>query len=503
MKSFALLILVAGILMAQPTIPPGGGSPPPVTVNPSLSPYVVRGASTPPTSGCGYWANGRLYSTGIPCGQDVSVAWSQITGKPLQFTPTYHATDHGQAGVDALTLAIAQITGLQVALDAKAAGPSTQPTDSQIALWDGITGRLLKALSISGVLKVTNGVPSAVAGSNTDCVHVDGTSGVCGGGNGSSWSGNVDPVEMGTGAASIQPGRVGYGDFTATGATVGTGLAPIWPALETGLVPLAMRVTASDTIRVWVLNESNAAINPATAQYGATAQGGIAAGGDSTTVANSGATGAAVLKSATNVTARKLRAISGLTIQEQTDTIDFTVTGGGGTGLPSMSGHGGKVITNDGVETASWESLEGGAAVLITQLSGKKVFSVRPEVVGFLAGDNNWNGTNSFTGKLVTTPSATQTLIATDPISIGLVSVKQISAASGITLSSAPTIADGDDGQHVWLVNVGSYAIVLQDEANLANSNLCTISDANLTVPVKGAVHLLFNTAAGCWIEVK
>jgi hypothetical protein len=66
--------------------------------------------------------------------------------------------------------------------------------------------------------------------------------------------------------------------------------------------------------------------------------GGPGSGGVDTTAAdNSGSTGASVLKPGTNVTGRKLRAISGVTITETTDDITFEVTGGGGGSYISSS----------------------------------------------------------------------------------------------------------------------------------------------------------------------
>lgn len=56
---------------------------------------------------------------------------------------------------------------------------------------------------------------------------------------------------------------------------------------------------------------------------------GAGGGGESTSVANSGATGASVLKTGTNVTARKIKAGANCTVTENTDDIEVTCTGGG------------------------------------------------------------------------------------------------------------------------------------------------------------------------------
>lgn len=65
--------------------------------------------------------------------------------------------------------------------------------------------------------------------------------------------------------------------------------------------------------------------------------GGGGGSGDTTSVANSGATGASVLKTGTNVTARKIKAGTNVTVTEGTDDITIAASGSGtvtsGTGL--------------------------------------------------------------------------------------------------------------------------------------------------------------------------
>ena len=46
--------------------------------------------------------------------------WSTITGKPSTFAPSAHASSHGAAGGDPITVTVGQVTGLQAALDARA-----------------------------------------------------------------------------------------------------------------------------------------------------------------------------------------------------------------------------------------------------------------------------------------------------------------------------------------------------------------------------------------------
>lgn len=60
---------------------------------------------------------------------------------------------------------------------------------------------------------------------------------------------------------------------------------------------------------------------------------GVAASGDTTSVSNSGASGASVLKTSTNVTARKLVAGTNVTVTENTDDITIAASGGSDTPL--------------------------------------------------------------------------------------------------------------------------------------------------------------------------
>lgn len=55
---------------------------------------------------------------------DITPDWAALSGKPATFPPSSHAAAHGAAGADPVTVAIAQVTGLQTALDGKQAAGS-------------------------------------------------------------------------------------------------------------------------------------------------------------------------------------------------------------------------------------------------------------------------------------------------------------------------------------------------------------------------------------------
>jgi hypothetical protein len=62
-----------------------------------------------------------------------SASWASLSGKPATFAPSSHAASHGSAGSDPVSVAISQVTGLQVALDGKqSAGSYVLTTDSRL-----------------------------------------------------------------------------------------------------------------------------------------------------------------------------------------------------------------------------------------------------------------------------------------------------------------------------------------------------------------------------------
>lgn len=93
-----------------------------------------------------------------------------------------------------------------------------------------------------------------------------------------------------------------------------------------------------------------------------------------------------------------------------------------------------------------------------------------------------------------------QALVATDAI-VTSMDVVQISAAAAITLTSAPTIADGLNGQKVMLINTGGFDITLQDQGTLVGSNL-RLSAAGITLTPRDSVQLMYLSAVGDWVQV-
>jgi hypothetical protein len=97
---------------------------------------------------------------------------------------------------------------------------------------------------------------------------------------------------------------------------------------------------------------------------------------------------------------------------------------------------------------------------------------------------------------------AAQVIDAAGDTILALADVTLISNATGgsITLTSAPTIADGFNGQKIILTNVGSQDVVLQDQGTLASSNLRLVG-ASVTLSPRDSITLVYNTTNADWVQ--
>lgn len=112
----------------------------------------------------------------------------------------------------------------------------------------------------------------------------------------------------------------------------------------------------------------------------------------------------------------------------------------------------------------------------------------------------NAGQTVGITGPPVGTPSAAQTLAAATAI-IADAYVVRITATAPRTITAAPTIADGANGQLLIIVNVGANAITLQDQGTLANSNL-RLSTATFAIGTRDSLTLMYSSDIGDWVEI-
>ncbi len=118
-------------------------------------------------------------------------------------------------------------------------------------------------------------------------------------------------------------------------------------------------------------------------------------------------------------------------------------------------------------------------------------------------GLSKWNANDAELYSGVRDVSATQTIdAATDAIDpTSGVAVIRGTVALGVTLTSAPTIADGVDGKELTVLNVGAEAVTLQDQGTLAGSNL-RLTAATVVLGPRDSVKLLYSAAVGDWVQV-
>lgn len=102
--------------------------------------------------------------------------------------------------------------------------------------------------------------------------------------------------------------------------------------------------------------------------------------------------------------------------------------------------------------------------------------------------------------KLVLAPSDTQTIVAGSRITTNAAALR-LSAAGAVTMTSAPTIEDGEDGQLICLTNVGSNNITIQDQGTLASSNL-RLSGATVVITPRDSLWLRYDSVIGDWVQV-
>jgi hypothetical protein len=102
----------------------------------------------------------------------------------------------------------------------------------------------------------------------------------------------------------------------------------------------------------------------------------------------------------------------------------------------------------------------------------------------------------------VFTPSAQTITAVSDTIRIDRTSVRlNNTSGSSKTLTSAPTLADGQSGQVIILTNTSANDVVLQDQGTLASSNL-RLGATTRTLSTRDSIILRYDATVGDWIEL-
>lgn len=101
----------------------------------------------------------------------------------------------------------------------------------------------------------------------------------------------------------------------------------------------------------------------------------------------------------------------------------------------------------------------------------------------------------------VFTPSTVQTLAAGTAILANATFV-MINSTGDVTSTAAPTVADGQDGQRLLIMNVDTTdTITLQDQGTLANSNL-RLSANTIVLGPRDSIELMYSATVGDWVQV-
>jgi hypothetical protein len=117
-----------------------------------------------------------------------------------------------------------------------------------------------------------------------------------------------------------------------------------------------------------------------------------------------------------------------------------------------------------------------------------------------LAGATTNIGLRNASTTVYTNTTATLTAVGNSiPNTATFIRLNNTSGGS-LTLTSAPTIADGQQGQVLYLVNTSANDVVLQDQGTLASSNL-RLSATTITLSTRDSIALMFNTNVGDWCQ--
>lgn len=74
-------------------------------------------------------------------------------------------------------------------------------------------------------------------------------------------------------------------------------------------------------------------------------------------------------------------------------------------------------------------------------------------------------------------------------------------SGGALTLTSAPTIPNGKDGQRCLLLNVGVNTITFSDQGTLPSSNL-RLTTATVTIGPRQNFTLMYSANIGNWVQI-
>jgi len=102
-------------------------------------------------------------------------------------------------------------------------------------------------------------------------------------------------------------------------------------------------------------------------------------------------------------------------------------------------------------------------------------------------------------------PSAVQTISTTESITADASYVRVVSNNGATTLSSVPSISSNSvtDGQLLIIVGTSdTNTLTIQDESNLAGSNVELDSDTDITLGINDTLHIMWAGAVSKWLMI-
>jgi hypothetical protein len=204
-----------------------------------------------------------------------------------------------------------------------------------------------------------------------------------------------------------------------------------------------------------------------------------------------------------------LQRTGGGTLTAGADFVNFegTLTVGAGVTVPNYRAFVAKAPTNSGTITlykgfvvSAVASADAASAtgILVTGLNTTGT-NIGIDIGAVTGGTTNI-GIRNFAPAVDTPGTKTITVVGdTIPHLTPWTTINNTSGSSK-TLTSAPTISDGVDGERIEVTNVGTSDVVIQDQGTLASSNLRLVA-ATRTLSTRDSIKLRYSAAIGDWCE--
>ena len=132
--------------------------------------------------------------------------------------------------------------------------------------------------------------------------------------------------------------------------------------------------------------------------------------------------------------------------------------------------------------------------------TGTLTTQVGVDVAALTAATTNIGIRNAST--TVNTPIANANITAVSATIRHDASTVTLTADASYTLTSAPTISDGQNGERLLVINVDTAdTITLQDQGTLASSNL-RLSATTIALGPRDSIELVYSSTVGDWVQV-